>query len=1103
MDHNSSNYLIQTINRCTHTELSTLQLVEIKKMATLLGISHATKRKDVLIDEIAHVLSASVVKSKNCLSFIAGGFPVINPENEFTVKHPMFKKIIDKYNEVTISTFPFNFHSYPQLATQRAPVLNIFNFIDPYQSLNQMAMNRMPQNPFLQVQPTKKKLTNLNCLCGFPIYTEDKDPLVRCINAECSRYLHANCCKMKAGSEESKLYECPDCTLKKCDPLHEVIEVLRTPFKLDQNKQEFMIDQAFYRRIQSDVNVGVEIRCIRIEEKSHEQTWPHQGELLLNSKKELEFKPLQQNSSLKKRKDEKFFSRNVLSGLNSLHLKFVPRTANDFPKGKPVETDTYFAAIYLVRKLSCDELIAKIKRNNIRKLEDCKTLVKDQLKGGDIEIDRVNYQLQCVLDMQPIKTPAKGAHCKHINCFSLENYIMVWFKNNQRKWLCPLCKVKSYDIIVDSYFMEILKEAKEKGVLDSETPEVTIDQSANFFFNQNDKELKPSVSDDGLMIQEAANDKSNQLKTELSKTSAGAPKKGHEETNKAAVTILLDSDDDQPPPEPKKTAPVQNPVNITKKPVTQPVAPPQTQKVDNKAPVKRTEPQNPKAMFEETKVQKTLPPKGKDMQPEIPVSKPQHKPDFPSADVRQSIDPAFAGLRGEINPLANPLQSAASNEEAKVGKMPQLTPQMLGLPGMGSNLLFEALNAMKNPGGAGKTPLGNGQTPSPMDLEGPEYLSNALKKLLLLQGNGGPLHQGYPENLMAGLYPSLYNLFTPGLSNPLGLGLGLLNNEQLLGEMHKSIMAQLQMQQQMQAQKQKQQEQVEKQPEKQPPQQQPQVQPQQKPAQQQPQPAQQKPVQQPQQLPTQPTQQKPVQQQVVHQKPKQQVPQQPVQQPVIQQPLQQTQQRTQSQRIQQQQQEKLDRLEKLDKLDKVEKPAERVERVEKQLPQQPTQQQPQQVVPAKEKSMDVEVASLETQRKELLHASQIQPKTLQDVMEITQAGIPNLLKHVETDGDMLTYEMVTGEKERAPEKPAPHPIYSRSKKIMKAFHRYLDDETKQKIQKSVTGQTKKINELKANLENHQEEMQLEEPVSIRKPEGNGDMEVAQTDNIQMIEEPPK
>ena len=566
MDANVSNYVLQTVQRFAHLEFTSLQLTELRKIAGLLGVSTASKRKEVLIDELSRTLGASILKCKTGFTSMIGGFPIINPDSEIGIKHPTFRKIIEKCNEFTASSFSFAIPHQAQLLAQR-PLMNLFGYIDPMQILNSSLLNRFPQGNLMQpqvqtqlqqqAQPKpqvlpKKKLSTLNCVCGLPVFEDSKDPLVKCINGQCDRVLHANCVKMKPGSEEARIYECPDCTLKRCDPLHDVLDILRTPFRVDLNKQEFMIDQNCYKRIESDENIGIEIRCIRIEEKSHEQTWPHQGELFLNSKRELEFKPLQQNSSLKKRKDEKLFTRNIICGLNNLLIKYIPK--HDFPRKQ--EGETYFAAIYLVRRISCEELIGRIKRNNIRKIEDCKALLKEHFREGDIEIDRLSYPLTCVLDMQLLKTPVKGAHCKHVNCFSLENFVNVWHKNSQRKWLCPICKTKSYDIIVDSYFQEIMKAAQENGVVEKELPEVTIDKNANYSFNlAGEKEYKSKKSKEEKMIPEQVLEvqapKSEEAKLSTSENTAGQqPKKGREESNKnaAAFMIVLDSDEEEAPP---------------------------------------------------------------------------------------------------------------------------------------------------------------------------------------------------------------------------------------------------------------------------------------------------------------------------------------------------------------------------------------------------------------------------------------------------------------------------------------------------------------------------------------------------------------------------
>lgn len=56
----------------------------------------------------------------------------------------------------------------------------------------------------------------------------------------------------------------------------------------------------------------------------YEITWPDAGELIINNNKVLEFKPLVLNSSLKKRKDDKYFTNDlalISPSMNMVHLK--------------------------------------------------------------------------------------------------------------------------------------------------------------------------------------------------------------------------------------------------------------------------------------------------------------------------------------------------------------------------------------------------------------------------------------------------------------------------------------------------------------------------------------------------------------------------------------------------------------------------------------------------------------------------------------------------------------------------------------------------------------------------------------------------------------
>ena len=66
------------------------------------------------------------------------------------------------------------------------------------------------------------------------------------------------------------------------------------------------------------------MRSIRIDGKTlYETTWPDLGEISVNDKKFTDLKPLQTNSSLKKRKDDKIFidGHLIKEGINKITIR--------------------------------------------------------------------------------------------------------------------------------------------------------------------------------------------------------------------------------------------------------------------------------------------------------------------------------------------------------------------------------------------------------------------------------------------------------------------------------------------------------------------------------------------------------------------------------------------------------------------------------------------------------------------------------------------------------------------------------------------------------------------------------------------------------------
>lgn len=333
----STSYLCQIITRCTQSELQQVSLPDIKKAFTSLGLKPGNKRKDELVNEIISFLSSILLRQYGP-GIMREGFPLFNLNNELFQRDSHIRSLIEQSN-------------------QQIHLTNI-----------QLAsMN----NHYGQQQvPRPKQLTPIQrCFCNNPIDPNFfNDSMLRCLNPKCGRVFHKFCMKVKSDKEDYPFFECPECVLSKCDPLHEIRRVLIAPYVADSARHDFIIDEQAAAEMKSKETIGVEVRCIRLEEKSHEITWPHMGELIMNQYRYLELKPLQQNSSLKKRKDEKFFTREPKAGMNHFWLKYVPKSD---PRNSRAE-ETYVVGVYLVRKLTPDELIKKIISENKRQIEDCK-----------------------------------------------------------------------------------------------------------------------------------------------------------------------------------------------------------------------------------------------------------------------------------------------------------------------------------------------------------------------------------------------------------------------------------------------------------------------------------------------------------------------------------------------------------------------------------------------------------------------------------------------------------------------------------------------------------------------------------------------------------
>ena len=374
--------------------------------------------------------------------------PIILAELE----EPLVKRIIMKYNEGL-----------------KNPPMSMLNSSRASMSLTDSSSAKVSQFERRGLGSKKRG----GCLCyQMPVLKKNakkNQGLLICLNQDCTKGFHPSCLNMTAeySKKETDIFECPYCVLERNDPLLENIKAVLPAMLMNTNiQQRITIDEETFELMNTDSAVGLVIKCIKIEGKSlYDQTWPDSGELFLNNKRVLDFKPLQNNSALKKRKDEKLFTREGLhAGINLIKINLLRPAYHLLSTVRYNENALYMIAVYLVRRLKSDELIKKIREKNVKSPGECKTFMIQSMNNPEEEIcmDKVSVNLLDPLDLQTLKTPARSRFCNHLQCFSLENLVTSMEFTVPRRWRCPICKIKAWDLIIDGYQLEILKEIEMK-----------------------------------------------------------------------------------------------------------------------------------------------------------------------------------------------------------------------------------------------------------------------------------------------------------------------------------------------------------------------------------------------------------------------------------------------------------------------------------------------------------------------------------------------------------------------------------------------------------------------------------------------------------------
>ncbi|CAG2162346.1 unnamed protein product [Oppiella nova] len=122
----------------------------------------------------------------------------------------------------------------------------------------------------------------------------------------------------------------------------------------------------------------------------------------------------------------------------------------------------YAIGVFLVRKLTSQTLLQRIKQKGVRNSDHTRAMIKEKLSHDpDSEIATMSLRgsLLCPLGKMRIQIPCRAITCAHVQCFDALLYLQM----NEKKptWVCPVCDKPAVfaNLAIDGLFNEIIKDA--------------------------------------------------------------------------------------------------------------------------------------------------------------------------------------------------------------------------------------------------------------------------------------------------------------------------------------------------------------------------------------------------------------------------------------------------------------------------------------------------------------------------------------------------------------------------------------------------------------------------------------------------------------------
>ncbi|NP_956637.2 E3 SUMO-protein ligase PIAS4b isoform 1 [Danio rerio] len=125
---------------------------------------------------------------------------------------------------------------------------------------------------------------------------------------------------------------------------------------------------------------------------------------------------------------------------------------------------SYSVAVYLVRLVSCQQLLDQLRSSSVEQQDVCRLRVSEKLRSDpetEVATTGLQVSLICPLVKLRMSVPCRSRGCAHLQCFDASFYLQM--NEKKPRWSCPVChRYAPFDELrIDSLLRDVLESSGE------------------------------------------------------------------------------------------------------------------------------------------------------------------------------------------------------------------------------------------------------------------------------------------------------------------------------------------------------------------------------------------------------------------------------------------------------------------------------------------------------------------------------------------------------------------------------------------------------------------------------------------------------------------